>query len=87
MAKLEIKSEQLESGVICTEIFVDGNQIKGVRGFSLRQDLETNIPILSIDLNAMDLSVDCPLVKVNQSGMGTIKCIEFENGFVVKGRE
>lgn len=80
MAKIEITSKELENGVVQTKIFVDGHQLTGVRSFSLKQTTDCNIPILTVDLNAFDLSIDTPLAKVNQSGMGEIKSIEFENG-------
>lgn len=80
MNKIEIKSEETKSGTVCTKIFVDGNQIIGVRSFALKQDLETGFPVLTVDINAFNLSIDCPLTKVNQLGMGEIKSIEFENG-------
>lgn len=85
-SRIEIKSEKMKNGTICTKIFVNGNQITGVRSFVLKQDLEAGFPVLTLDINAFDLSLDCPLTKINQLGMGEITKIEFENGIKV-GRE
>jgi hypothetical protein len=76
-SKIEIKTERDN---LVTKIFFDGQQIKGVRSFTLRQDAETRIPILNLDIRAVDISVDCPLLKVNQDGIGEIKYMEFQNG-------
>lgn len=82
MSKIKIISEQTESGTTCTKIFVDGNQLKGVRAMCFKQDQDTRIPILTIDLLAVDMTIDSPLLRMEQKGMGEIKKIEFENGFV-----
>ena len=41
-----------------TEIFVDGHKLNGVRSFNLAQD-GYGLPTLTVDLNAVNISVDC----------------------------
>ena len=41
-----------------TEIFIDGKKLKGVRSFRFEQD-GFSAPILTVDLNAMNISIDC----------------------------
>lgn len=52
--KIEIKST--ENGKQ-TEIFIDGHKLHGVRKFKLEQ-YATDTPVLTVDLNALDVSVD-----------------------------
>lgn len=60
------------------QIFVDGHQLKGVRGYTLTHSVE-GAPILTVDLLALDLSVDCPMLKLRQLGMdGEIEKIVFK---------
>jgi hypothetical protein len=86
-SKIEIKSELQEGSAFNTKIFFDGNQIKGVRSFCLKADIDTGYPILTIDINAFDLCLETPLTKVDQIGMGEIKSIEFKNGMKVEARD
>lgn len=87
-SKIEIKTKMVENiPLVSTKIFLDGNEIHGVRNYVLKQDSITGYPILSIDLNALNLSVETPLLRVNQAGMGDIKCIEFSNGMKVETGE
>lgn len=72
--KIEIKTVRKSSGAF-TEIYVDGHKLNGVRSFSLTQN-KFNIPILTVDLNALDISIDCPAVIV-QEGYGEIEEIRF----------
>ena len=80
MNKIEIKVDKKENGNFSTKIFIDGHKIENVRSFSLKQSIENPSPILTLDLNAMDLSIDSPIMDVKQVGMGGIKSIEFEDG-------
>ena len=76
MAKIEIKSVVKDS--IFTEIYIDGHKLTGVRRFELKQEVGNNVPVLTVDLNAFDLSTDVMVVKMNQYGMGEIENIEFK---------
>lgn len=58
-SKIEIK-RNLEHN--CTEIFIDGNKINGVRSFELKQAGNTPYPTLTLDLNAVNVSVDSPVI-------------------------
>lgn len=60
-----------------TEIFVDGHKLHGVRRFELKQEVGNNLPILTVDLNALNLSTDAKMV-MYQYGVGMITDISFE---------
>lgn len=77
ISKLEIRQVNNEKGIF-TEILIDGHKIDGVRSFELKQEVGNSIPILSIDLNALDLSTDLKLLQVNQKGIGEIESIKFK---------
>lgn len=76
-SKIEIRQVDGEKGIF-TEILVDGHKLEGVRSFELKQEVGNSIPILSIDLNALDLSTDLKLLQVNQKGIGEIENIKFK---------
>lgn len=76
MPKIEIKTVGENSPF--TEIFVDGHKLTGVRRFELKQDVGNDMPILTVDLNALDLSTDVMITKFNQYGMGNIENIIFK---------
>lgn len=52
--KIEIKSSE---DMKTTEIYIDGHKLNGVRRFKLEQ-YATDTPVLTLDLNALDVSVD-----------------------------
>ncbi len=58
-SKIEIKRNQ-EFGY--TEIFIDGHKINGVRSFVLSQDHGSGYPTLTLDLNAVNICVDSPML-------------------------
>ena len=69
VSKIEIQQVNGECGIF-TEILVDGHKLEGVG------DSE---PILSIDLNALNLSTDLQMLQVNQKGIGEIEGIKFKD--------
>ncbi len=75
--KIEIRQVEQEQGVF-TEILVDGHKLEGVRSFELKQEVGDSVPILSIDLNALNLSTDLQTLQVNQKGIGEIESIKFK---------
>ncbi len=76
-SKIEIRQVDGEKGIF-TEILVDGHKLEGVRSFELKQGVGDSIPILSIDLNALNLSTDLQTLQVNQNGIGEIESIKFK---------
>lgn len=78
MAKIEIRQVNNERGIF-TEILVDGHKLTGVRSFELKQGVGDNVPTLTVDLNALELSTDLPMLKVNQDGVGEIESIKFKD--------
>lgn len=76
-SKIEIRQVEQEQGVF-TEILVDGHKLEGVRSFELKQGVGNSVPILSIDLNALNLSTDLQTLQVNQKGIGEIESIKFK---------
>lgn len=78
VSKIEIRQVDGEKGIF-TEILVDGHKLEGVRSFELKQGVGNSIPILSIDLNALNLSTDLQMLQVNQKGIGEIEGIKFKD--------
>lgn len=64
--KIEIKN----NGTI-TEIYVDGHKLNGVRSLRFEHGVGSNIPILTIDLNALNLSIDSYAI-LKHAGFGDI---------------
>jgi hypothetical protein len=64
--KIEIKTD----GSI-SQIYVDGKKLDGVRSYKLEQTVN-GIPILTLDLNAFDVSVDGQMLTM-QKGVGEIE--------------
>lgn len=77
-SKIEIRQVDGEKGIF-TEILVDGHKLEGVRSFELKQGVGNSVPILSIDLNALNLSTDLQMLQVNQKGIGEIEGIKFKD--------
>lgn len=75
-SKIEIKTKG-EAPSVLTEIMIDGHLIKGVRNFELKQSRNDGMPILTLDLNALDISADCEILKINHEQLGEIKEIIF----------
>lgn len=75
-SKIEIKTKG-EAPAIFTEISIDGHVVHGVRSFELKQDKDNGMPIVTLDFNALDLSVDCEVEKMSQAYRGEIKEIIF----------
>lgn len=67
-----------EEGIF-TEILIDGHKLNGVRRFELKQAVWNELPILTVDLNALNLSTDLKVLQFNQEEMGEIKSIKFKN--------
>lgn len=68
LSNIVIKSNEKKG---YTEIFVDGHKLKGVRSFELKEDV-SGAPTLTVDLNAINLSVDC-LCFMRHKGYGDMK--------------
>lgn len=81
MAKIEIKTVGEKPPF--TEIYVDGHKLTGVRRFELKQEVGNNLPILTVDLNALELSTDVQILKFNQYGIGEIEELKFKSEDVV----
>ncbi len=69
--RIEIKQVDGEQGIF-TEIYVDGHKLKGVRRFELKQEVGNSIPVLTVDLNALNFSTDVRAVLM-QEGYGEIE--------------
>ena len=82
MAKVEIKQSNGEKGIF-TEVLIDGHKLDGVRSYKLKQKAG-EAPVLSLDLNAFDISTDLMMLKLNQSTVGEIESIKFKDGCKVK---
>ena len=76
MADTILKAEHL------TKTFISGKKtltaVDAV-SFELKQGIGDCVPILSIDLNALNLSTDLQMLQVNQKGIGEIEGIKFKS--------
>ena len=68
---------QIKSENGFTKIYIDGHPIEGVRSFSLKQGVGNDMPVLTLDINALNVSIDSRM-QVFQEGMSNIKKIVFE---------
>lgn len=75
--KIEIKSVDEKDGSIFTEIYVNGHKLEGVRRFKLEREVGDSIPTLTVDLNALRLSVDNRCL-IRAFGVGDIEDIKFK---------
>ena len=64
--KIEIRTDGAFS-----EIYVDGHKLNGVRSFKLEHGVGNQLPVLTVDLNALNLSVDGKML-MYQEGYGEI---------------
>lgn len=78
MSKIEIR--QVEGEKIFTEICIDGHKIDGVRDYELKQS-KAGLPILTVDLNAFDITTDLRTLQLNQKYVGNIESIKFKDGY------
>ena len=62
-SKIEIKTKGNPPSAF-TEVYIDGHQIKGIRSYNLDHGAGNKIPTLTLDLNALDVSVDSLVEKV-----------------------
>lgn len=72
-----VTKENEETRTLKTEIFIDGKKLTGVRSYTLKHEAGS-ISTLTLELNAFDLTVESPFVKMNEKNMGEIKEIIFE---------
>lgn len=73
--RIEIKTVKGSSGTF-TEIYVDGHKLNGVRRYSLTHSAGA-IPVLTIDLNALDVAIDTDAIMVHDT-FGEIEEIKFK---------
>lgn len=71
--KIEIKTDGAFS-----DIYVDGHKLNGVRSFKLEHGVGNQFPVLTVDLNALNLSIDGEML-LRQEGYGNIN-IDFKDG-------
>ncbi len=69
--KIVIKTKENSSGAF-TEIYVDGCLLKGVRRYELKHS-PGDIPTLTVDLSALDFTVDCPRALIRHESLGELE--------------
>ena len=82
MTKIKIRQSENERGIF-TEILIDGHKIDGVRSYELKQKAG-GAPILTIDLNAFDITTDLKMLAIKQDTIGEIESIKFKDGYEAK---
>lgn len=79
--RIEIVSD--EEFPIVSKIFLDGHQLKGVRSYELKHEAGNALPILTVDLLALNLAVDSRVIMWQEAFAKQFKKIEFADGSVV----
>lgn len=74
--KIEIKTKG-NAPSLFTEVFIDEHKISGVRSVKYENSVEDKVPTVTLELIALDTSIDSPVSHLNFGDMG-IKSIEFE---------
>lgn len=74
--QIEIVSEP--KGFRFIKVKINGHEVHDVRSVSYRVDVNTGVPIVTIDLAALDLRIDSPCL-LKHKEFGNIKTIVFEN--------
>lgn len=69
--QIRIQTKEGSSGAF-TEIYVDGCLLKGVRRYELKQN-PGDIPTLTVDLSALDFTVDCPKATIRHDSLGELE--------------
>lgn len=78
-SKIEIKTKG-EAPSILTEVFIGGKKIKGVRSIRYEGNYMSQIPTVTLELNALDVSIDSPIARCNLESLGDLKEIVFKDG-------
>lgn len=74
-SKIEIR--QVNGNPAFTEILVDGHKLPLVRSWKLEHGVGDAVPILTVDLNALNISTDLQTI-MYQQGIGEIEEIKFK---------
>lgn len=77
--KIQIKPKY-EGGSIFTELYIDGHKIRGVRSVKFEQRAGNALPVLTIELNALNTSIDQEAL-IFMEGFGEVK-ISFKDNEV-----
>lgn len=74
--KIEIKTIG-DALSLFTEVLIDGHKISGVRSAKYENSVPDMVPTVTLELIALDTSIDSPVCHLKFGDMG-IKLIEFE---------
>ena len=75
--RIEIKTIG-DAPSLFTEVLIDGHKIPGVRSVKYENSVLDKVPTVTLELIALDTSIDSPVCHLNFGDMG-IKSIEFED--------
>lgn len=85
----EVPHIEIKIDGIKPTILIDGKELEGIRSYCLSQDFETKVPILKIELLAMELSMDTntlPILPEPYQPYYVSKAELVEKGIVTKER-
>ena len=71
---IEIRSVG-DKGSAVSEIFIDGHKLNGVRSFEFSNTAGNHIPVLKLELNALDISVDSACVIYDKNLMQRMEIV------------
>lgn len=77
-SKIEIKSKG-KTPTVLTEVLIDGKPIKGIRSLKF-QVYPNSVPILTLEVNALDVSIDSETTKISLEHLGEVEKIVFADG-------
>lgn len=72
--RIQIKSD----GDSFTKVFIDGHEIKGIRSWELSHGAG-NVPVLKLDINALNLDVDAKVLKYDKNSMRGFDIVWFDS--------
>lgn len=78
-SKIEIKTIG-ETPSMTTEVLIDGKEIHGIRSLSYENNAWDKVPTLTLELNALDVSIDSDCVNLEIGKMGSVSKLIFEDG-------
>lgn len=77
MARIEIKNS--ENGVSLIDVFIDGHKVNGIRSITFHAE-PAQLPIVEIDFNALDISINSPVLLFDKTSMGEMEITFKHNG-------
>ena len=79
---MSIPHIEVKSDGITTQVFMDGHELHGVRGLRFEHNSKDEIPVLNLEINGLDATLDLKVRKLSANGNNLSK-IAFDDGYVL----